>query len=919
MGPSARRAPTGLRLTDEGRVVGKIVSGHDGMLFPARPVLRLGVVVPLVLLVALLVLVWPGAVSAQPLSETREPGKDFKNLSAESNTHPRGIWSNGVTMWVVDSRDSKVYAYDLATGERRSGDDLDALGDARNDDPRGIWSDGATMWVADWIDEKIYAYDMSTGARDEAKEFNTLKAAGNQDPYGIWSDGATMWVTDGTDNKLYAYNMSTKARDPSRDFNNVVADQKTDLKGLWSDGATMWVAVPATSRIIAYDLATRTRDSISDLSSLETAGNSFPEGIWTDGVTMWVADWIKEEIYAYSMARHQVLVSNIDNASTWSFSWTFADIAQEFTTGASPTGYTLTSVELALIRSDLDSLPTFTVDVHAHNNNTLVPGPGAKLATLAAPDLLVTGFNKFTHPGLKLEPNTRYFVAVDVTNPNSVNQTIHIERANSDEEHGLPGWSIAGNRLRRYYSTASPYTSATNPFKLRINGTGVCYAAPISYGEYRGEIIDECPSRFRDRPAYAQHYRFSVTGQHRQTVVFTLESDDFDAFLYIAEGAETISSNDDQSHPRSMNSRLVQVLDPGDYIVEITSYDARDTGDYVLVYGPWGTPPAAVRAPNGGWEIRPPNDSPAHMWVRATPVSDSALDLSWEAINGAQSYIVQWKTHDQAYSDTQRIHYTDATDRSRRHRIEGLSADTPYTVRVTVRRSSGQIGRSGEAQGTTGGPLAVTVDPVAGSETALDVSWPKVKRAYTYNLYWKEDGKEYSNRRSSNSIANTAYRIEGLSPGTTYTVKVVAKRNRGDLTGEGRGTTNSAPRAPAAAAAPADEADDSHQQQGQPDSTPAAYFVIYYNPSAFYDPNAWDASADRYIQGVRLLTDAGIAYSEVTGDVQADVDRLAKVTDSTLPRFFLGDPTAADWVSQPGNNNGDLHWLKQKVAELSGR
>ena len=33
-----------------------------------------------------------------------------------------------------------------------------------NYDPRGIWSDGTTMWVADENDGKIYAYYMPSGS-----------------------------------------------------------------------------------------------------------------------------------------------------------------------------------------------------------------------------------------------------------------------------------------------------------------------------------------------------------------------------------------------------------------------------------------------------------------------------------------------------------------------------------------------------------------------------------------------------------------------------------------------------------------------------------------------------------------------------------------------------------------------------------
>ncbi len=54
---------------------------------------------------------------------------------------------------------------------------------------------------------------------------------------------------------------------------------------------------------------------------------------------------------------------------------------------------------------------------------------------------------------------------------------------------------------------------------------------------------------------------------------------------------------------------------------------------------------------------------------------------------------------------------------------------------------------------------------------------------------------------------------------------------------------------------------------------------------------------DRYNEAVALLKDAGISYSEVRDDVQEEVDRLAGVTGSVIPRFFLGDPTDENWAS----------------------
>ena len=93
------------------------------------------------------------------------------------------------------------------------------------------------------------------------------------------------------------------------------------------------------------------------------------------------------------------------------------------------------------------------------------------------------------------------------------------------------------------------------------------------------------------------------------------------------------------------------------------------------------------------------------------------------------------------------------------------------------------------------------------------------------------------------------------------------------------------------------------------DENSAATFVIHHDTGA--------AAVNRYDQAVALVTKAGLAYTGVTGDVQEDVDQLARVTNSVMPRFFLGDPTSDGWTSYTKVNNGGLRQLKNKGAELS--
>ena len=83
--------------------------------------------------------------------------------------------------------------------------------DKLNRSPRGIWSDGVTIWVSDDGAKRLFAYRVEAGVlvRYEVEEFTfrSLLKAGNGSPRGIWSDGDIMYVVDDQDDKVYTYNI----------------------------------------------------------------------------------------------------------------------------------------------------------------------------------------------------------------------------------------------------------------------------------------------------------------------------------------------------------------------------------------------------------------------------------------------------------------------------------------------------------------------------------------------------------------------------------------------------------------------------------------------------------------------------------------------------------------------------------------
>ncbi len=80
------------------------------------------------------------------------------------NRSPRGIWSDGVTIWVSDDGAKRLFAYEFDGEALQRNEDLEftfrSLLKAGNGSPRGIWSDGDVMYVVDEQDDKIYTYNL---------------------------------------------------------------------------------------------------------------------------------------------------------------------------------------------------------------------------------------------------------------------------------------------------------------------------------------------------------------------------------------------------------------------------------------------------------------------------------------------------------------------------------------------------------------------------------------------------------------------------------------------------------------------------------------------------------------------------------------------------------------------------------------
>ena len=228
-----------------------------------------------------------------------------------NNSAPRGVWGNEETIWVANDGSGatdKLYAYNRSDRSRDSSSDFDTLNTPGNNNPRGICSDGTTMFVADGGDDKIYAYKMSDTTRDSGKDV-TLDSANNS-PQGLSCDRTHLWVAEDNDDltsKIFVYLRSDGSHVSTLDIgastlspsSTVGAINNNDQRGMWSNGTTLFVVDDGDDQVYGYQLSDRTRDDDKNLDL--DAANTDPWGLWFDGRVLWVVDTADDKLYVYDL------------------------------------------------------------------------------------------------------------------------------------------------------------------------------------------------------------------------------------------------------------------------------------------------------------------------------------------------------------------------------------------------------------------------------------------------------------------------------------------------------------------------------------------------------------------------------------------------------------------------------------------
>lgn len=217
-----------------------------------------------------------------------------------------GIWSNGTKLWAMDT-DGTLRVFDLsgtdpnvAYGEEFTDlrADLSPDGyrqrDSREvDAPRGIWSDGSTLWVVDPDNDKVFAFGLpgtsscTSGGnfcRQSTKDFDLHSDNGNA--WGITATDDTWWVSDVIDDKIYAYTRTDDSTNGTRidskdiDYRTAVNTfNQVLLYGLSSTGTTLYAAEYISNRVHSFNLA-----AVDAVAPLKISNDATLSGLSLSGV-----------------------------------------------------------------------------------------------------------------------------------------------------------------------------------------------------------------------------------------------------------------------------------------------------------------------------------------------------------------------------------------------------------------------------------------------------------------------------------------------------------------------------------------------------------------------------------------------------------------------------------------------------------
>ena len=260
---------------------------------------------------------------------------DLGELVNDNNDAPTGIWSDGANLWVAnsDTNNAKIYSYKLAGNRidcREETKDFNTLEDAGKPEgdgnlhPNAIFSDGSIMYVTDSVDGKIYAYNQPLSGNAWLK---TLTLSGDvyygaqpfqlSNPtthYNTWVDSLTATITIHAEAQdLNAVSLKISHLKNGTNFSKLfpgyqINDYQVDLLPTDNNIKITVTAENSDAKLYNFDIYRIGDDKrikpldFKNLSISNQDGKPVPTGLWANGTNMWVVDSRDKTVYAYKMS-----------------------------------------------------------------------------------------------------------------------------------------------------------------------------------------------------------------------------------------------------------------------------------------------------------------------------------------------------------------------------------------------------------------------------------------------------------------------------------------------------------------------------------------------------------------------------------------------------------------------------------------
>ncbi len=166
------------------------------------------------------------------------------------------------------------------------------------------------------------------------------------------------------------------------------------------------------------------------------------------------------------------------------------------------------------------------------------------------------------------------------------------------------------------------------------------------------------------------------------------------------------------------------------------------------------------------------NQKPTTPTGLTATVNNTQVDLTWTAVEGADSYVLYWSNTAETGIKGTPIAVTTGTS----HRHTDLTNGSTYYYVITAKNAGDESEPSIEVSATISPPLVKLPIPTATASNAqVDLSWTAVDGADSYVLYWSNTAGTGIKGTPIAVTTGTSHRHTGLTNGSTYYYVITAK------------------------------------------------------------------------------------------------------------------------------------------------